>query len=117
VAYHSWCLTMNLDGFLNRKHTLGVLNFHHSMTHLEPPTPLSSSEVTRVGASGGLDSSLPWDVIVGDVPLAPGYLDVTVLGDWELGMPSFPRMPSLSADWGQVKRGAELACSQVVSTC
>jgi hypothetical protein len=53
---------------------------------------------------------------MGDVPLAPGSLDVTVLGDRELEMLGFPRMPSLSTDRGQATRGAELACSQVVSS-
>jgi hypothetical protein len=107
----------HFDGFfLNRKHTLGVLNFRHSMTRPEPPTPLSSSETARVGASGRPDSSSPREVIAGDVPPTPGPLDAMVLGDLELGMPGFPQTPSLSADRGQVTWGAELACLQVAST-
>jgi hypothetical protein len=90
---------------------LGVLNFCRSVTRLEPLTPLSSSEKARVGALGGLDSSPPWEVITDDVLPAPESLDVTVLGDLELGMSGFARTPSLSTDWGQVMRGVELACS------
>jgi hypothetical protein len=77
--------------------------------------PLSSSETARVGASDGPDSSSPREVIAGDIPPAPGSLDVTVSGDRELGMSGFPRTPSLSADWGPVMRGTELAYSQVAS--
>jgi hypothetical protein len=108
----------HFDGFfLNRKHTLGVLNFRRSMTRPEPPTSLSSSETARVGALGRPDSISPREVVTGDVPPTHGPLDTTVLGDLELGMPGFPRTPSLSADRGQVTWSTELACSQVASTC
>jgi hypothetical protein len=70
-----------------------------------------------VEASRGPDSSPPWEVVTGDVLPTPGSLDVMVPGDRELGMPGFPQTLSLSVDWGQVTSGAELACSQVVSTC
>jgi hypothetical protein len=76
--------------FLNRKHTLGVLNFHHSMTRPAPLTPLSSSKIARVAASGGPDSSPPREVIAGGILPAPGSLDIMVSGDWELGMSGFP---------------------------
>jgi hypothetical protein len=68
-----------------------------------------------VEALGGPNSSPPCEVIIADVPPTPGSMDVTVPGDRELGMLGFPRTPSLSADWGQVMRGTELACSQVAS--
>jgi hypothetical protein len=73
--------------------------------------PLSSSENARVGAFGGHDSSSPWEVIAGDVPPAPGCLDVTIPVDRESGMLGFPQTPSLSVDWGQVMGGPELAYS------
>jgi hypothetical protein len=77
--------------------------------------PLSSSETALVGALWGPNFSSPWEVIMGDVSPGPRSMDVTVPGDPELGMPGFPRTPSLSADFGQVMRGTELACSQVGS--
>jgi hypothetical protein len=52
------------------------------------------------GGFGGPDSSSPWEAIAGDVPPAPKSLDVTVLGDQELGMLGFPQTPYLSSDWG-----------------
>jgi hypothetical protein len=84
------------------------------VTRPEPLMPLSSSESAQVRTSGGPNSSPLREVIMGDVLPAPGSLDVTVPTDRELGMTGFPRTPSLSADWGQVMRGAELAYSQVV---
>jgi hypothetical protein len=73
--------------------------------------PLSSSETAQVRTSGGPDSSPLQEVIMGYVLPAPRSLDVTVPSDRELGMMGFPQTPSLSADWGQVTRGAELAYS------
>jgi hypothetical protein len=86
------------------------------MTQPKPPTPLSSSETARAGASGvptpirsGMSSGLMFCLLLG---LWTSWSPVT--GSW--GVPGFPEMPSLSADWGQVMWSVELAYSLVAST-
>jgi hypothetical protein len=69
---------------------LGALSFRRSAAQPECLTPLSSSEVTRVQATIGLDSDLPQRAIVGDIPSASGSSDVAVLRNKELGLPGFP---------------------------
>jgi hypothetical protein len=50
-----------------------------------------------------------------DIQSAPESSHVVVLGNEELGLPGFPQAPLLPTNLGQVARGAELACSQVVT--
>jgi hypothetical protein len=55
------------------------------------------------------------EAAVGDLPSTLGSSDIMALGNEELGLPEFPRMPLLPAGWGQVVGGVELACSQVAT--
>jgi hypothetical protein len=98
AAYHFLCLSLEFDGFLNRKHTLRALSVRRSVVHLEPPTPSSSSEDAWVEASRGPDTVPPWVAIVGDIPSTLGSSDVVVLRNEELGLLGFPRACLLPTD-------------------
>jgi hypothetical protein len=105
AAYHFLCLSLEFDGLLNRKHTLGALSFHRSTARPKPPTPSASSKATRVKALRGPDSDLPQRAVVGDISSTARSPDVVVLGNEELGLPGIPRAPLLPTDRGQVEGG------------
>jgi hypothetical protein len=105
TAYHFMWLSLEFDGFLNRKHTLGALSFHRSVGQPEPLTPSSASGATRVETLRGLDSDPPRRAILGDTPSAPGSPGVVV---WEMrnwGCRDFPKSPFCPPTGGKWRGG------------
>jgi hypothetical protein len=63
-----------------------------------------------VGSSEDTGFSPSLEATVGDAPSVPGSSDIVDLGNAELWLPGFPRLPLLPTDWGQMVGGTELAC-------